>query len=106
MKRKVYKLIDRSVILATEIEETETTVTIKSPLSVTQAMNPHNGQPEIVLIPMDLIFGEVKGDKNTATFKKEHIMYDKPMEDFPAYEQNYGMQVTGVETVKKSGIIK
>jgi len=103
--KKVYKLIDRSLILATEVESTETTVTVKSPLSVTQMMNPHNGQPEVTMLPMDLIFAEAADGKDIVTFKKEHIMYDKEMSDFPAYEQNYIAQTTGIETVQKSGII-
>jgi len=104
-ERKVYKLIDRSLILATEIENTVETVTIKAPLSVTQSINPATGQPEIVVIPMDLIFGDAAAGKDVVTLRKDHIMYDKPMSDFPAYEKNYGMQTTGIEPVKKSGII-
>jgi hypothetical protein len=103
--KKVYKLIDRSLVLATEIESTETTVTVKEPLSVTQMMNPQTGQPEVTMLPMDLIFAEASAGKSTVTFKKEHIMYDKDMADFPAYEQNYTAQTTGIETVQKSGII-
>lgn len=105
MTKKVYKLIDRSLVLATEVERTETTVTIKNPLSVTQMMNPHNGQPEITMLPMDLIFAEAAEGKSIVTLKQEHIMYEKDMTDFPAYEQNYTAQTTGIETVKKSGII-
>jgi|688.fasta_scaffold869692_2 hypothetical protein len=103
--KKVYKLIDRSLVLATEVEENLTTVTVKAPLSVTQTFNPATGQPEVVMIPMDLIFSEADSGKDVVTFKKEHIMYEKPMSDFPAYEMNYNMQVTGIETVQKSGII-
>ena len=103
--KKVYKLVDRSLVLATEIESTETTVTVKAPLSITQMMNPQNGQPEVTMIPMDLIFAEASEGKNVVTFKKSDIMYEKDMADFPAYEQNYTAQTTGIETVKKSGII-
>lgn len=105
MTKKVYKLIDRSLILATELETTETTVTVKAPLSVTQMLNPQTGQPEITMIPLDLIFAEVANDKNVVTLRKVDIMYEKPMADFPAYEQNYIAQTTGIETVKKGGII-
>ena len=105
MSKKIYKLIDRSLILATEVETTATTTTVKSPLSVTQTMNPQTGQPEVIMIPMDLIFSEAADGKDVVTFKNEHIMYEKDMADFPAYEQNYNMQTTGIETVQKSGII-
>ena len=98
-------MIDRSLVLATEIESTENTVTVRAPLSVTQTFNPQNGSPEIVMIPMDLIFGEAIPGKDTVTFKKKHIMYEKNMADFPAYEQNYTMQTTGIESVSNSGII-
>lgn len=105
MTKKVYKLIDRTLILATEVEVTETTVTVKAPLGVGQGVNPQTGQPEVVLMPMDLIFSEAADGKDVVTLKKEHIMYEKNMSDFPAYEQNYSMQTTGIETVQKSGII-
>jgi hypothetical protein len=105
MTKKVYKLLDKSLVLATEVESTETTVTIKAPLSVTQMFNPQTGQPEVTMLPMDLIFAEAASGKNTVTLKREHIMYEKPMADFPAYEQNYVAQTTGIETIQKSGII-
>jgi len=105
MKKKIYKLIDRSLVLATELERTENTVTVKSPLNVTQTINPQTGQPEVTLIPMDLIFAEASPGKNVVTFKKEHIMYELDMADFPAYEQNYVASTSGIETVKKDGII-
>ncbi len=103
--KKVYKLIDKSLVLGTEIEETSSTVTVKAPYNVTQMFNPQSGQPEIVILPLDLIFSEASAEKDVVTFKKEHIMYEKPMADFPAYEQNYVAQAMGIETVSKSGII-
>ena len=103
--KKVYKLIDKSIVLGTEIDSTETTVTVKAPLNVTQMMNPQTYQPEITMIPLDLIFAEASNGKDVVTFKKEHIMYEKNMSDFPAYEQNYIAQTTGIEMVQKSGII-
>lgn len=105
MTKKVYKLIDRSLILAVEIESTIETVTIKTPMSITQSFNPGSGQPEVVMIPMDLIFSEAAEGKDIVTLRKDHIMYEKPLSDFPAYEQNYNMQTTGIESVQKSGII-
>ena len=105
IKKTVYKLIDKSLVLATEIEETETTITVKSPMSVTQMFNPRTGEPEITMLPMDLIFAEASNGKDVVTFKKEHIMYIKDLTDFPAYEQNYTAQTTGIEMVSKSGII-
>ena len=105
-KKMVYKLIDKSLILGTCVEETDTTVTVKQPFGVTQSFNPQTGQPEVVMIPMDLIFSEASDDKNVVTLKKEHIMYEKDMADFPPYEQNYRAQTTGVETVGVSGVIK
>ena len=105
MKKKIYKLIDRSLVLATELETTENTVTVKSPLSVTQMMNPQTGQPEVTMLPMDLVFAEAAPGKDVVTFKKEHIMYELDMTDFPVYEQNYIAQTSGIETVQKSGII-
>lgn len=103
--KMVYKLIDKSLVLGTMIDEDSYRITIKAPMSVTQSFNPQTGQPEIVMLPMDLIFGEAAEGKDTVTFKKEHIMYEKPMSDFPPYEQNYNMQTTGIEAVQKSGII-
>ncbi len=105
MKKMVYKLVDRSLVLATEIESTSTTVTVKAPISVTQMMNTHTGQPEVTMIPMDLIFAEAAVGKDTVTFKQAHIMYAKDMADFPAYEQNYTAQTTSIETIQKSGIL-
>lgn len=105
MTKKVYKMLDKSLILATEVESTPTTVTIKAPLAVTQMFNPANGQPEVTMMPMDLIFAEAASGKDVVTLKKEHIMYEKLMSDFPAYEQNYVAQTTGIEMVTKSGII-
>jgi hypothetical protein len=103
--KKVYKLLDKSLVLGIEVESSETTVTVKAPLSITQMMNPHTGEPEIAMLPMDLIFGEVQADKNVVPLKREHIMYEKPMADFPAYEQNYVAQTTGIETVGKQSVI-
>lgn len=105
MDKKIYKLIDKSLVLATKLEDTDTTVTVKAPYSVIQMMNPQTGQPEITMLPMDLIFGDVSEGMDTVTLKKEHIMYEKDMSDFPAYEQNYTAQTTGIETVQRSGII-
>lgn len=103
--RKVYRLIDRSLILATEIDFTKNTVTVSNPLSVTQMMNPKTGQAEMVLIPLDMIFSEAIEGENHVTFKTDHIMYVKSMASFPAYEQNYIAHTTGIEPVKRSGII-
>lgn len=103
--KKIYKLIDKSLVLATEVESTDTTVTVRAPFNVTQVFNPQTGQPEVAMMPLDLIFSEAPDGKDVVTFKKEHIMYDKPMADFPAYEQNYVAQTTGIEPVRKSGII-
>jgi len=99
--RKVYKLLDRSLVLATEIDESQSTFTVKEPISITQTFNPQTGQPDIVMIPMDLIFAEVAPGKNIVEFKKDHVMYDKPMSDFPTYEQNYIAHTTGIETVEQ-----
>lgn len=104
--KKIYRLVDRSLILATQVDETENTVTFKAPLTITQSFNPQTGQPDIVMIPMDLIFGDAAPGKDIVTIKKEHIMYEKPMSDFPAYESNYTSNTTGIETVsQKSSII-
>lgn len=103
--KKVYKLVDKSLVLATEVESTENTTTIKTPYSVTQMLNPQTGQPELVILPMDLIFADAADGKDVVTLKKEHIMYELPMANFPAYEQNYVAQAMGIETVSKSGII-
>lgn len=105
MLKKIYKLIDKSVVLGTEIDSTETTVTVKAPLNVTQMMNPQTMEPEITMIPMDLIFADVVKGKDIVVFKKEHIMYEKDMTEFPNYEQNYVAQTTGIEMIQKSGII-
>lgn len=103
--KKIYKLIDKSVVLGTEIEATSSTVTIKTPYNVTQMYNPRTGEPELVILPLDLIFSDAAEGKDVVTFKKEHIMYEAPMSHFPSYEQNYVAQAMGIETVQKSGII-
>ena len=95
--KKVYKLIDRSLILATEVEDNGTTIIIKAPLNVTQMMNPRTGEPEVSMVPMDLIFASAAPDKDTVELKKEHIMYEKPMDDFPAYAQHYTEMTLGIQ---------
>jgi len=103
--RKVYKLTDKSVILGTELDTTDTLVTIGSPVALTQVVNPSTGEPEIAFLPMDLIFADVQDSKDNVQVKQSHIMWEKPMADFPAYDANYVQTTTGIETVT-SGIIK
>jgi len=103
--RKVYKLIDKSVILGTELESSESTITVGTPVSLTQVVNPQTGEPEIAFLPMDLIFADVQDSKNHVTLKQSHIMWEKDMADFPAYDANYVQTTTGIEPVT-SGIIK
>ncbi len=38
--------------------------------------------------------------------KESHIMWSKPMADFPAYDANYVQTTTGIEAPITSGIIK
>ena len=105
-ERKVYKLIDKSIVLGVEVESTDTTVTVKEPLNLTQIHNPQTGEPEIAFLPMDLIFADAMETKNTVTLKQEQIMWTKDLSDFPNYDQNYVHQTTGIESVATSGIIK
>ena len=104
-KRKVYKLSDKSVILGTELEVGISTITIGSPVSLTQVVNPNTGEPEIAFLPMDIIFADVVDNKDNFNLNVAHIMWEKDMADFPAYEQNYIQTTTGIETVS-SGIVK
>lgn len=103
--RKVYKLTDKSIILGTELESDEHSVTIGHPVSLTQVVNPQTGAPEIAFLPMDLIFDDVQDSKNSVTMKKYHIMWEKDMADFPNYDANYVSTTTGIEPVT-SGILK
>jgi hypothetical protein len=103
--RKVYKLVDKSIVLGTEVESNDLTVTIQIPLNMTQIHNPQTGEPEIAFLPMDLIFADATESKNVITLKQSQIMWDKDLADFPNYDQNYVHQTTGIETVS-SGIIK
>jgi len=103
--RKVYKLIDKSIVLGVEIESDNNTVTVKEPLNLTQIHNPQTGEPEIAFLPMDLIFADATATKNTVTFKQSQVMWTKDLADFPNYDQNYVQQTTGIETVQ-SGILK
>lgn len=103
--RKVYKLIDKSIVLGTEIESDDTTVTVQEPVNLTQIHNPTTGEPEIAFLPMDLIFADAADSKNVVTFKQSQIMWTKDLADFPNYDQNYVHQTTGIETVQ-SGILK
>jgi len=105
MLKKVYKLIDKSVVLGVETSSDNITVSINKPVNLTQMMNPQTGEPEIVFLPLDIIFADVKDEKNSVTLKKEHIIWEKDMSDFPAYESNYVQTTTGIEPVT-SGIIK
>ena len=105
MKRMVYKLIDKSMVLGVELESNATTVTIKDPMNIAPSHNPQTGQTEIGIIPMDLIFADVLLSKNTVTLKHSHIMYVKPLEDFPSYDNHYMQSTTNIETVQSSGII-
>lgn len=104
--RKVYKLIDKSIVLGVEVESNDSTVTVKEPLNLTQIHNPQTGEPEIAFLPMDLIFADSAETKNVVTFKQEQVMWTKDLSDFPNYDQNYIQQTTGIETVATSGILK
>jgi len=99
------KLIDKSLILCEVISNDETTITVKAPYNVTQMINPATGQPEMALIPLDLIFADVEESKNSITFKKEHIMWEKDLSDFPNYKNSYLEETTGIATVQ-SEILK
>lgn len=103
MERKVYKLIDKSLVLGTEVENNGSTIVVKTPLAVTQIMSPQ-GTPEIAFVPMDLIFSDASDLHNSVVFKKEHIIWEKPMNHFPNYEQNFVAQTTGIEMVT-SGVL-
>ena len=103
--RKEYKLIDKSIVLGVEVESDEVTVTVQSPLNLTQIHNPQTGEPEIAFLPMDLIFADSLDSKNVVTFKQSQVMWTKDLADFPNYDQNYVQQTTGIETVQ-SGILK
>jgi len=103
--RKVYKLIDKSIVLGTEVESVDETVTVQIPLNLTQIHNPATGEPEIAFLPMDLIFADAIDSKNVITLKQSQIMWTKDLADFPNYDQNYVQQTTGIETVS-SGILK
>jgi len=104
--RKVFKLSDKSIILGTELESSDINVTIGSPINLTQVVNPNTGEPEIAFLPMDIIFADVTESKDSITIKHSHIMWEKDIADFPAYEQNYVHQTTGIEAVSTGGIIK
>lgn len=103
--RKVYKLIEKSIVLGVEVSADNNTVTVQEPLNLTQVHNPQTGEPEIAFLPMDLIFADAADSKNVVTFKQEQIMWTKDLADFPNYDQNYVHQTTGIETVQ-SGILK
>ncbi len=104
--RTVYKLSDKSVILGTQLETTDTTRTIGSPVALTQVQNPQTGEAEIAFLPMDIIFADVTDTKDSFVMKESHIMWSKPMSDFPAYDANYVQTTTGIEAPITSGIIK
>jgi len=99
--KKILKLIDKSVILG-EVEENNNKLFIKSPLSITQMFNPQTGQMDVAVVPMDIVFSDVKKDKNFVEISKDHIIWEKDMSDFPTYEQNYTAHITGIETPNKS----
>jgi hypothetical protein len=101
----VLKLIDKSLVLGNEIGRDDHTITISSPVNVTQLFNHRTGEPEIAMLPLDLIFGEAAEGKNTVTFKLAHIMYEKNLEDFPPYLANYQMQTAGIAVIGTSGVI-
>lgn len=103
--RKIYKLVDKSIVLGTEVENNVATVTIKAPLNVTQMFNPQTGQPEIAIVPLDLVFADVEDNQNSVQIRKDMIMWEKEMKHFKTYEQNYIAETTGIETVS-SGIIQ
>ncbi len=105
-KKLVLKLSDKSLILAQEVERTAHTITVSAPIGVTQMFNPQTGEPDVVMLPMDLIFAEAKKGKDTVTLKQDHIMYEKDMEDFPPYLANYMAQTSGIAVVgNDSGIV-
>ena len=104
--RKVYKLIDKSIVLGVEVSSDTDAVTVKEPLNLTQVHNPQSGEPEIAFLPMDLIFADAIDTKNIVTFKQTQIMWTKDLADFPNYDQNYVHQTTGIESAATSGILK
>jgi len=104
-KKIVLKLIDKSLVLGNEIGRDEHTITISAPLNVTQIFNPRTGEPEIAMVPLDIIFAEAIEGKNIVTLKLDHVMYEKDMEDFPPYLANYQVQTTGISVVSPSGLV-
>ena len=101
----VIKLMDKSLVLAQEVSRDGTTVTVSKPMSVTQVFNPRSGEPEIAMLPMDLIFAEAAEGKDTVTFKLDHVMYEKDLEDFPPYLANYMAQTSGIAAIPDNGIV-
>ena len=102
--KKVYKLIDKSIVLGYEVASNDTIVTVEQPLNLTQIHNPQTGEPEIAFLPMDLIFADASDTADVVDFKQSQIMWTKKMADFPNYEANYTQQTSSIETVQ-SGVI-
>jgi len=103
-KSKLVK-INNQIIIGKLLEETDSYIILGKPFNVMQTMNPQTMQPEIALVPLDMVFANIKEEANSVKLKKEQIMYDKDLSDFPVYEENYIAQITGIETIANSGII-
>ena len=104
MEKKVYKLIDRTLVMGCIMEDTDSTVTLKQPISVTVQMGPNN-QPMPALVSLDIIFDDVIGENDNVTIKKDQIMWEKPLEHFPTYFENYNATLTDIVQAAKPGII-
>ena len=107
MNRKVVlKLIDRSIVVGTLVEDKEKTIVVDKPMNIMQQLNPMTNEIASMIVPMDFVFTDINESENSVELKKEHIMWMKDLSAFPNFEKEFISKTTGLETtVAKNQII-
>ena len=105
-KHLAIRLKDKSVILGKiavedELAGTSSAITIFDPLNLVQLINPMNGQPEVSLMPMDIIFADAKEDQNFVEIPNDFVVWKKDLDAFPNYKESYIQATTKIETPSK-----
>jgi len=97
-KKVVLKLIDRSIVVGTLVEDKNTSVVIDKPMNIMQQLNPMTNEVVSAIVPMDFVFTDIIENDNSVELKKEHIMWIKDLSSFPNFEKEFISKTTGLET--------
>jgi hypothetical protein len=97
-KKVVLKLIDRSIVVGTMVEDKNDVVVIDKPMNIMQQLNPMTNEVVSAIVPMDFVFTDISENDNFVELKKEHIMWVKDLSSFPNFEKEFISKTTGLET--------